>query len=162
MRVDVEDLALAGVKLLHPVVHGDERGWFQESYRSDWAELLGHEQPFVQDNHALSTVKGVLRGLHFQFPNPQAKLIRVVEGSILDVVVDIRHGSTTFGQHLAVELSTDNHRQIFVPHGFAHGYVTLSERVQVVYKVDAYYDPKADLGLAWNDPALEIGLGARG
>jgi len=138
-------------------VHGDSRGYFVETFRQDLFEkALGYSVDFVQDNESKSS-KGVLRGLHFQLaPHAQSKLVRVIEGCVLDVAVDIREGSSTFGQHVAVELSADNKRQMFVPRGFAHGFVVLSDTATFAYKVDNYYSPECDRGLAFDDPELNI------
>lgn len=145
---------LEAVKLLTPRRHDDERGFFSEVWRADWP---GVDVNFVQDNHSLSRVRGTLRGLHFQTgASAQAKLVRCTRGSILDVAVDIRHGSPTFGQHAAVVLSEESWQQLFVPVGFAHGFCTLEPNTEVIYKVSAYYDAAADRGLAWDDPALAI------
>jgi dTDP-4-dehydrorhamnose 3,5-epimerase len=155
--VQIERLAIADVLAITPAKHGDERGFFSEVYRADTLSHLGVDAHFVQDNHAFSGPRGVLRGLHFQLaPSAQGKLVRCPRGSILDVVVDIRVGSPTFGQHVSLELSRANWRQIWVPPGFAHGYVTLEPDCEVAYKVTNYYDPAADRGLAWDDPALGI------
>jgi dTDP-4-dehydrorhamnose 3,5-epimerase len=145
------------VLLLEPKVHGDQRGYFLETYRQDlFVEAVGHRVDFVQDNES-SSARGVLRGLHYQLPpHAQSKLVRVIKGTVLDVAVDIRRGSPTFGQHVAVELSEENKRQLFVPRGFAHGFVVLSEQAIFAYKVDNYYSPECDRGLAWDDPALNI------
>jgi len=143
--------------VVEPKVHGDHRGYFVETYRQDkLEEALGYKVNFVQDNESKST-KGVLRGLHFQLaPHAQTKLVRVIEGAVLDVAVDIRKGSPTFGQHVAVELSADNKKQLFVPRGFAHGFVVLTDTATFAYKVDNYYSPECDRGLAFNDEALNI------
>ncbi len=142
---------------LTPKRFGDNRGFFSETYRQSWFDEAGVDIKFIQDNHARSSSKGVVRGLHFQYgKNPQAKLIRVVSGAILDVAVDIRHGSPTFGQHVAVELSAENWQQLLVPPGFAHCYCTLTEETEVIYKVDNYYSPTQEAGIRWNDPALKI------
>jgi len=149
--------AIADVLVLEPVVHGDDRGYFVETFRQDLFEAaVGHRVDFVQDNESKSS-KGVLRGLHFQLaPHAQSKLVRVIEGSVLDVAVDIRQGSKTFGQYVAVELSATNKKQMFVPRGFAHGFVVLSDTAIFAYKVDNYYSPECDRGLAFDDPALAI------
>lgn len=135
----------------------DARGAFSEVYsRRRWQDA-GIDPDFCQDNHAISAEAGTVRGLHFQkAPSAQAKLVRVIRGAILDVVVDIRHGSPWFGQCAAVELSAENRLQLLVPRGFAHGYCTLQPDTEVLYKVDAFYDPAAEAGLLWNDPALAI------
>ncbi len=145
------------IVLITPKAHGDARGYFMESWREDLlSEHLGYCPKFVQDNESRSG-KGVLRGLHFQLaPKAQSKLVRVIEGKVLDVAVDIRSGSPWFGQSVAVELSTENKQQLFIPRGFAHGFVVLSEYALFAYKVDNYYSPEQDRGLAFNDPALAI------
>lgn len=143
--------------VVEPVVHGDTRGYFVETFRQDLFEkTVGYPVEFVQDNESKSS-KGVLRGLHFQLaPHAQSKLVRVIEGSVLDVAVDIRQGSDTYGQHVAVELTAKNKKQMFVPRGFAHGFVVLSESATFAYKVDNYYSPECDRGLAFDDPQLNI------
>lgn len=152
----VIDTAIEGVKIIEPTVFGDHRGYFFESFSQREFEEKVCKTVFVQDNESKSKY-GVLRGLHFQkAPYAQAKLVRVVQGRVLDVAVDIRKGSPTFGKHVAVELSDENKRQIFIPKGFAHGFVVLSETVVFQYKCDNYYAPKSEAGIAWNDPALEI------
>ena len=149
--------AIADVVLIEPVVHGDERGYFSETFRQDkFEEAIGYRVDFCQDNESKST-KGVLRGLHFQRPPfAQSKLVRVIDGEVLDVAVDIRQGSPTFGQHVAVILNSQNKHQLFVPRGFAHGFVVLSETATFAYKVDNYYSPESDRGLAFDDPSLNI------
>jgi len=149
--------ALQGPRLLAPVRHGDARGFFSETWNRAAFAAIGIDCDFVQDNHSLSRRKGTVRGLHFQTPPfAQAKLVRVTRGAVLDVAVDIRHGSPTFGQHVTVELSAENWRQLFVPEGFAHGFCTLQPDTEVLYKVSAPYAPDHDKGLLWNDPALAI------
>ncbi len=145
------------VILCQPTVHGDHRGYFVETFRQDLFEAaVGHPVHFCQDNESRST-RGVLRGLHFQIPpHAQSKLVRVVEGEVLDIAVDIRVGSPTFGQHVSALLSGENKHQFFVPRGFAHGFVVLSESALFAYKVDSYYAPECDRGLAYDDPALGI------
>lgn len=153
----VERCAISDVLLIEPVRHGDARGFFSEVWSRRTLAAHGLDVDFVQDNHAFSAQKGVLRGLHFQRPpTAQGKLVRVARGAILDVAVDIRQGSPTYGQHVAVELSAANWRQLWVPRGFAHGYVTLEPDTEVLYKTDAYYDRTTDGGIAWDDPALGI------
>ena len=149
--------SIADVFVIEPVVHGDQRGYFVETFRQDKLEAaLGYRVDFVQDNESRSS-QGVLRGLHFQLaPHAQTKLVRVIEGAVLDVAVDIRRGSATFGQHVAVELSGDNKKQMFIPRGFAHGFVVLTETATFAYKVDNYYSPECDRGLAFDDPELDI------
>ena len=144
------------VILVEPIVHGDARGYFVESFRQDLFAHNGITTQFVQDNESKSK-RGTLRGLHYQLPPfAQSKLVRVVDGSVLDVAVDIRKGSPTFGKHVAVELSGENKKQLFVPRGFAHGFVVLSETATFCYKVDNYYSKECDRGIAFNDPALGI------
>ena len=149
--------SIADVILIEPTVHGDDRGYFVETFRQDlFEEVLGCQVNFVQDNESKST-KGVLRGLHYQLPPyAQAKLVMVIEGSVLDVVVDITKSSPTFGQHVAVELTAENKHQLFVPHGFAHGFVVLSDSATFAYKVDNYYAPEFDRGIAFDDTKLGI------
>jgi dTDP-4-dehydrorhamnose 3,5-epimerase len=149
--------SIPDVVLIEPTVHGDNRGYFTETFRQDlFEETVGYQVNFIQDNESKST-KGVLRGLHYQLPPyTQAKLVRVIEGSVLDVAVDIRKSSPTFGQHVAVELTADNKYQLFVPHGFAHGFVVLSDSSTFVYKVDNYYAPDHDRGIVFDDQDLAI------
>ena len=145
------------VIIIEPTVHGDHRGYFVETFRADKLEaFLGYKLNFGQDNESKSS-KGVLRGLHYQLPpHAQTKLVRVISGRVLDVAVDIRKNSPTFGQHVAVELTADNKRQLLVPRGFAHGFVVLEDDTIFAYKVDNYYSPECDRGIAFNDPALNI------
>ena len=145
------------VLLIQPAVHGDARGYFVETFRQDLFEAaVGRSVTFIQDNESRST-RGVLRGLHFQSPpSAQSKLVRVTEGEVLDVAVDIRHGSPTFGHSVTALLSAENKRQLWVPRGFAHGFVVLSEFATFNYKVDNFYDPDSDCGIAFDDPALGI------
>ncbi|MBQ6286795.1 MAG: dTDP-4-dehydrorhamnose 3,5-epimerase [Bacteroidales bacterium] len=147
---------IEGVYILEPKVFGDSRGYFFESFNlKDFEECVGHVD-FVQDNESKSSY-GVVRGLHFQKgEHAQAKLVRVVAGSVLDVAVDIRKGSPTFGKHVAVELTGENHRQLFIPRGLAHGFSVLSEEAVFQYKCDNYYCPSSEGGLAWDDPDLGI------
>lgn len=149
--------SIPDVIIIDPKVHGDERGYFIETFRADkLSEFLGFTIAFCQDNESKSFF-GVLRGLHYQLPPfAQTKLVRVIEGSVLDVAVDIRQGSPTFGQHVAVELSDENKRQLLIPRGFAHGFVVLSETCTFAYKVDNYYSSECDRGIAFDDPALGI------
>jgi dTDP-4-dehydrorhamnose 3,5-epimerase len=155
--VQIERLEIPEVLLLKPRKHEDPRGFFSETFRADTFAARGIEAAFVQDNHARSAQKGVLRGLHFQVPpRAQGKLVWCVRGSILDVGVDIRLGSPTYGKHVAVELSAANWHQLWVPPGFAHGYITLEEDCEVIYKVTDYYAPEHDRGIAWDDPTLGI------
>jgi dTDP-4-dehydrorhamnose 3,5-epimerase len=155
--LDVIDLVIPGVKILTPDRHEDDRGFFSEVYNMAAMEQAGIDDTFVQDNHSLSADVGTIRGLHFQIdPNPIAKLIRVTAGSILDVVVDLRHGSPTYGAHEAVELSAANWRQLYAPVGIAHGFCTLEADTEVTYKVTGYWSRESDRGVAWDDPALGI------
>ena len=145
------------VIIIEPTVHGDDRGYFVETFRADKLEaFLGFKLNFGQDNESKSS-RGVLRGLHYQLPpHAQSKLVRVIQGRVLDVAVDIRKNSPTFGQHVAVELSAENKKQLFVPRGFAHGFVVLENDTIFAYKVDNYYSPQCDRGIAFDDPALNI------
>jgi dTDP-4-dehydrorhamnose 3,5-epimerase len=155
--MQVEDTAIAAVKIVTPKKHGDARGFFSETYsRSSWASA-GLKFAFVQDNHSFSGSTGTLRGLHFQTPPfAQDKLVRVARGRILDVAVDIRRSSPTFGKHVAVELSAENWRQLLVPIGFAHAFITLEPDVEVLYKTTAPYSPAHDRGVAWDDTDIAI------
>ena len=145
------------VVIIEPTVHGDNRGYFVETFRQDkLEEFLRYKINFCQDNESKSS-KGVLRGLHYQLhPAAQTKLVRVIQGRVLDVAVDIRKNSPTFGQHVAVELSSENKKQLLVPRGFAHGFVVLEDDTIFAYKVDNYYSPQNDRGIAFNDPSLNI------
>ena len=148
--------ALDGVFIIEPKIFGDNRGYFFESFRQDEFEKNISKTTFVQDNESKSSY-GVLRGLHYQKPPyTQSKLIRVVKGTVLDVAVDIRKYSPTFGKHICVELSDDNHRQLFIPRGFAHGFVVLSPEAVFQYKCDNYYAPQSEGAIIWNDPDLAI------
>lgn len=145
------------VLLIRPRRYGDARGWFSESWNAARFAAWGIDANFVQDNHSLSAQAGTLRGLHYQTPpHAQAKLVRCTRGAILDIAVDIRPESPTFRQWVAAELSAENSDQLFIPPGFAHGFLTLTPDCEVMYKVDAYYAPEADGGISWNDPALAI------
>lgn len=152
IKTDIE-----GVVVIEPQVFGDERGYFFESFNAEcFLAETGIDVAFVQDNESRSK-RGVLRGLHFQRePYAQAKLVRVVQGRVIDVAVDIRHGSPTFGKYVATELSGENHRQMFIPKGFAHGYVVLEDDTVFQYKCDEYYHPESEAGIAWNDPQIGI------
>lgn len=152
IRTEISD-----VVIIEPQVHGDDRGYFVETFRLDkLEEFLGFKLQFKQDNESKSS-KGVLRGLHYQLaPAAQTKLVRVIQGAVLDVAVDIRKGSPTFGQHVAVKLTAENKRQLFVPRGFAHGFLVLEEDTVFAYKVDNYYSPENDRGIAFDDPVLGI------
>jgi dTDP-4-dehydrorhamnose 3,5-epimerase len=149
--------SIADLLVIEPDVRGDERGYFVETFRHDKLEdALGYKVKFVQDNESKSS-KGVLRGLHFQLPPyAQSKLVRVIEGAVLDVAVDIRKGSHSFGQHVTIELSGSNKKQMFIPRGFAHGFVVLTDTATFAYKVDNYYSPECDRGLAFDDADLNI------
>ncbi|MCU7648566.1 dTDP-4-dehydrorhamnose 3,5-epimerase [Pseudomonas piscis] len=147
---------LPGVLIIEPKVFGDERGFFYESFNAKvFAEATGVDVQFVQDNHSRSQ-KGVLRGLHYQLQNTQGKLVRVTQGEVLDVAVDIRRSSPHFGQWVAVRLSATNHRQMWVPEGFAHGFVVLSDFAEFLYKTTDYYTPSAERSIRWDDPTLAI------
>lgn len=150
------ETALQGVFVLEPKVFGDERGFFLESFnRKAFAAAVGVDPDFVQDNHSRSR-RGVLRGLHFQIVQPQGKLVRVVVGEVLDVVVDVRRSSPSFGRSIAVRLSATSHRQLWVPPGYAHGFVVLSESADFLYKTTDYYAPQHERSVRWDDPALAI------
>jgi dTDP-4-dehydrorhamnose 3,5-epimerase len=143
--------------LIKPKRFADERGWFSETYKRREAAELGAPEEFVQDNHSLSGPVGTLRGLHFQAPpHAQAKLVRCIRGRIMDYAVDIRRGSPTYGGHVAAELTAENGWQLYIPTGFAHGFVTLESGCEVTYKVSAYYAPTHDGGVRWNDPTIGI------
>jgi len=149
--------AIPEVKEIRPVRHADPRGFFAEIYRADRLREGGIDAAFVQENHSLSVERGVVRGLHFQTPPmAQAKLVRAAAGAILDVAVDIRRGSPTWGRHVAVVLNAAEGNQLYVPEGFAHGFCTLEPNSEVIYKVNRYYSREHDFGLLWNDPALAI------
>jgi len=152
IRTEIED-----VVIIEPIVHGDKRGYFVETFREDKLEkFLGYKIDFCQDNESKSS-KGVLRGLHYQLPPfAQTKLVRVIQGRVLDVALDIRKGSPTFGEHVAVELSAENKRQLLVPRGFAHAFVVLEDNTVFAYKVDNYYSPECDRGIVFDDEKLGI------
>ena len=155
--MNVIETALAGVRILEPQVFGDARGWFMESWSKKKMEDAGITVDFVQDNHSFSAQKGTLRGLHYQLnPMAQAKLLRVSRGAIFDVAVDIRRGSPTYAKWVGVELTAENARQLFIPRGFAHGFITLTDDVEVQYKADNFYAPTCDGNIRWDDP--EIGV----
>ncbi|QQN88049.1 dTDP-4-dehydrorhamnose 3,5-epimerase [Acinetobacter variabilis] len=157
----VEKTKLDGLFIIHPQVFGDERGWFMESFNQQRFESVIEElnlpvPNFVQDNHSKSS-RGVLRGLHYQLPpKAQGKLVRVVQGKVWDVAVDIRKGSPTFGQWVGEELSADNHKQLWIPPGFAHGFITLSDTAEFLYKTTDYYSPEHERAIRWDDPQLAI------
>lgn len=151
------EASLPGVWIVEPQVFGDHRGWFMETYNEQQFKEHGISLNFVQDNQSCSKTKGTLRGLHYQLnPKAQNKLVRCTLGSIFDVAVDIRRGSPTFGQWFGTELSSDNKKQLLIPKGFAHGFLTLVENVEVQYKVDEFYAPKYDRGILWSDPSIAI------
>ena len=151
-RINTE---IAEVMLLEPKVFGDERGFFLESYNARTFAEIGLNRSFVQDNHSRS-VRNVMRGLHYQLQQPQGKLVRVVAGAIWDVAVDIRRGSPTFGRHVAAELTAENRRMLWIPEGFAHGFVVLSDVADVLYRVTDFYAPECERTILWNDPELAI------
>ena len=152
IRTEIPDVVIC-----EPTVHGDERGYFVETFREDKLEaFLGYKINFCQDNESKSS-RGVLRGLHYQLhPAAQTKLVRVIQGKVLDVAVDIRKNSPTFGKHVSVELSSENKKQLLVPRGFAHAFVVLEDDTVFAYKVDNYYSPENDRGIKFDDPALQI------
>jgi dTDP-4-dehydrorhamnose 3,5-epimerase len=152
------ETSLPGVCILEPRVFRDPRGFFLESYHAERFAALGITSVFVQDNHSESAC-GTLRGLHYQQEHPQAKLCRVVRGEVLDVSVDIRAGSPTFGRWVGVRLSAENQRLVFIPRGFAHGFLVLTERAEFLYKCDDFYDPHDERGIRWNDPRIGIEWG---
>jgi len=155
--MQIQSLAIPDVKIITPVRHADERGFFCEAYNQADFAAAGIDIPFVQDNHSLSVPQGTVRGLHFQTPPfAQAKLVRVLRGAIIDVAVDLRRASPTFGQHVSAVLSAAEGNQILVPVGFAHGFATLEPNTEILYKVSAPYSREHDKGLLWNDPALNI------
>ncbi|WP_311650496.1 dTDP-4-dehydrorhamnose 3,5-epimerase [Selenomonas artemidis] len=153
----VIETKLPGVRILEPQVFGDARGWFMESWSQKKMEDAGIHVDFVQDNHSFSAQKGTLRGLHYQLnPMAQAKLLRVSRGAVFDVAVDIRRGSPTYAQWIGIELSAENYRQLFIPRGFAHGFITLTDNVEVQYKADNLYAPDCDGNIRWDDPAIGV------
>lgn len=154
-QIKVEKTPIEGLYVIEPTVHGDQRGYFTETYNQNDMQEAGLDMVFVQDNESRSE-KGVLRGLHFQKEHPQGKLVRVVEGTVFDVAVDLREGSRTFGQWYGIELSEENHKQFYISEGFAHGFLVLSDVAKFCYKVTDFYRPDDEGGLAWNDP--EIGI----
>lgn len=155
VQTEIED-----VLIIEPKVFGDHRGWFTETYSKEKFKELGIDIDFIQDNHSLSAQKGTLRGLHFQLnPKAQTKLVRCTKGKILDVAVDIRKGSPTYKKWVAVELTEENKKQLLVPKGFAHGFITLTENVEVQYKVDEYYSPENDRSIRFDDPEINVDWG---
>ena len=155
IKTDIED-----VIIIEPKVFGDHRGWFTETYSKEKFREFGINIDFIQDNHSLSAQKGTLRGLHFQLnPKAQTKLVRCTKGKILDVAVDIREGSPTYKKWVAVELTEENKKQLLVPKGFAHGFITLTDNVEVQYKVDEYYSPENDRSIRYDDPEIGVDWG---
>ncbi|MEH7440197.1 dTDP-4-dehydrorhamnose 3,5-epimerase [Neobacillus drentensis] len=155
--MNVNETILPGVKIVEPQVFGDHRGWFMETYSDGKFKEAGIDIKFFQDNQSFSAAKGTLRGLHYQLnPKAQTKLVRCTKGSIFDVAVDIRKGSPKFGKWFGIELSEENKKQLLIPQGFAHGFMTLTDNVEVQYKVDELYAPECDRGIIWNDPAIGI------
>ncbi len=149
------DTSIPGVVIVEPEVFGDDRGYFMETFRQTWIDDLAPGSQLVQDNQSRSS-RGTLRGLHYQAQTPQGKLVRVVSGEVFDVAVDIRRSSATFGKWTAVHLSADNKRQFWVPEGFAHGFLVLSDSAEFVYKCTRYYEPEDQQGIAWDDPDIGI------
>jgi dTDP-4-dehydrorhamnose 3,5-epimerase len=153
--MEIIKTAIPDVLILKPKVFGDERGFFMETYRQSWLSELGIDASFVQDNHS-SSIKGVLRGLHYQLQQPQGKLVRVISGDVYDVAVDLRENSKTFGKHIATILSAENREVFWVPPGFAHGFLVLSDKAEFVYKCTSYYAPDDERSIRWDDPDLNI------
>ena len=160
-QIKVTKTQIEGLYVIEPTVHGDDRGYFMETYNKRDMEEAGLNMNFVQDNQSMS-VKGVLRGLHFQKQYPQGKLVRVIRGRVFDVAVDLRRNSKTYGKWFGVELSEENKKQFYVSEGFAHGYLTLSDVAEFCYKVTDFYHPGDEGGLAWNDPEIGIDWGVIG
>ena len=154
-QITVTRCPIEGLYVIEPTVHGDRRGYFMETYNQNDMHEAGLDMQFVQDNQSCS-VKGVLRGLHFQKQHPQGKLVRVIKGSVFDVAVDLRSGSPTYGQWYGVELSEENHKQFYISEGFAHGFLVLSDIAEFCYKCTDFYRPGDEGGLAWNDPKIGI------
>ncbi|NRG29502.1 dTDP-4-dehydrorhamnose 3,5-epimerase [Bacillus circulans] len=155
--MQITETFIQGLKVVEPKVFGDHRGWFMETYNEEILEKSEIDIRFVQDNQSFSAIKGTLRGLHYQLnPKAQTKLVRCTKGAIFDVAVDIRKGSPTFGMWFGIELSAENKKQLLIPQGFAHGFMTITDDVEVQYKVDNLYAPDCDRGISWNDP--EIGI----
>lgn len=154
-QIKVTKCPIEGLYIIEPTVHGDSRGYFMETYNQQDFREAGLDMNFVQDNQSLST-KGVLRGLHFQKEHPQGKLVRAIRGRVFDVVVDLRADSSTYGKWYGVELSAENKRQFYIPEGFAHGYLVLSDEAEFCYKCTDFYHPGDEGGLAWNDPDIGI------
>ena len=154
-QIKVTKAPIEGLYVIEPTVHGDQRGYFMETYNQNDMHEAGLDMVFVQDNQSKS-VKGVQRGLHYQKQHPQGKLVRVIEGAVFDVAVDLRRGSATFGQWFGVELTEENNKQFYISEGFAHGFVVLSDAARFCYKCTDFYCPSDEGGLAWNDPAIGI------
>ena len=154
-QIRVSGTEIEGIYVIEPAVHGDSRGYFAETYNQNDMAEAGLDMIFVQDNESMS-VKGVVRGLHYQISYPQGKLVRVIQGRVFDVAVDIRKGSPTFGKWFGTELSEENHRQLYIPEGFAHGFKVLSDTAKFCYKVTDFYHPNDEGGIAWNDPDIGI------
>jgi dTDP-4-dehydrorhamnose 3,5-epimerase len=155
-KLSVETTAIDGVLIIEPKVFGDERGWFTESFNAqDFALATGLDVEFVQDNHSYSR-KDTLRGLHYQLEKTQGKLVRVTSGSVFDVAIDLRQKSPSYGKWVGVELSADNHKQLWIPPGLAHGFLVLSTTAEFLYKTTDYYHPQSEVCLAWNDPIVNI------
>ena len=155
-KISVETTAIDGVLIIEPKVFGDERGWFTESFNAqDFALATGLDIEFVQDNHSYSR-KDTLRGLHYQLEKTQGKLVRVTSGAVFDVAVDLRQKSPSYGKWVGVELSADNHKQLWIPPGLAHGFLVLSPTAEFLYKTTDYYHPQSEVCLAWNDPLVNI------
>ena len=154
-QIQVTKCPIEGLYVIEPAVHGDSRGYFMETYNQKDMAQAGLNMVFVQDNQSMS-VKGVLRGLHFQKQYPQGKLVRVIQGRVFDVAVDLRSGSATFGKWYGVELTAENKKQFYIPEGFAHGFLVLSDTAEFCYKCTDFYHPGDEGGLAWNDPAIGI------
>lgn len=154
-QIQVTKTEIEGLVIIEPTVHGDDRGYFMETYNQNDMKEAGIDVVFVQDNQSMST-KGVLRGLHYQKEFPQAKLVRVIKGEVFDVAVDLRKDSKTYGKWFGVQLSEENKKQFFVPAGFAHGFLVLSDEAEFCYKVTDFYHPGDEGGIAWNDPELGI------
>lgn len=156
LLVEKDVNGISGLCVITPAIHADRRGYFMETYHLRDLEEEGIRERFVQDNQSMS-VRGVLRGMHFQVRHPQAKLVRVIRGRVFDVAVDLRPGSDTYGRWAGVELSEENRKQFLIPRGFAHGFLVLSETAEFCYKCDDYYHPEDEGGIPWNDPAVGIG-----
>ncbi|MGN8845332.1 dTDP-4-dehydrorhamnose 3,5-epimerase [Niallia sp. HCP3S3_B10] len=155
--MQITETFIEGLKVVEPKVFGDHRGWFMETYNEESFHKAGIDISFVQDNQSFSATKGTLRGLHYQLnPKAQTKLVRCTKGAIYDVAVDIRKSSPTFGKWFGIELTAENKKQLLIPQGFAHGFMTITDDVEVQYKVDNLYAPDCDRGILWNDPAIGI------